>query len=357
MKRVLVLGATGAMGKPLVEILSKNPEIIVYASSRKDHRDPIIHWLKGNGKNIEWLKRTLCDTQYDAIVDFMNYNTAEFQERYQFILSHTSHYIFVSSARVYDKCDGIINESSPRILDVCKDQEYLSNDTYELAKAREEDILNHSNYPNYTIIRPSLTYNYDRLQLTIFEKDEWLYRIFDGNSIIFPQEMKNVYTTMTYGGDVAHAVSKMILNKNTYRETFNVCSKESRTWGDIYDTYRKAIEKHLDVKSKLACVNNVEKIAKDLNRYTQYALARGINRRFSNNKLESTIGEYSWISIDNGLMNCIEDFFRCGANIHYPSPRMAAYLDRLVHEYTPLKRFDTTKQKLGYLLCRAGVNI
>ncbi|MCR4611015.1 MAG: hypothetical protein K5644_03860, partial [Lachnospiraceae bacterium] len=335
MKRILVFAATGAMGYPLVETISQNSDYEVYATSRKEHHSDQIHWLHGNGKDLAWARKIITEYKFDGIIDFLNYQTEEFRNRYEFLLSNTSHYIFLSSARVYAPCNGLITEASPRILDICADEEYLSKDSYDLAKARCENLLNTSKFENYTIIRPSLTYNSDRLQFTIFEKDEWMYRILDGNSIIFPAEMSNVQTTMTYGRDVAYVISKLMLNPNTFGETYNVSGGGSRTWGEVLDIYCKAIKENSHYLPKVIRIHNVEQVVKNLNRYNQYKYARGISRCFSNRKVESILGKINWSTMEEGLTSCIQFFFQSGAHVTNPSFRMAAYFDRLTNECTP----------------------
>lgn len=355
MKKVLVFGASGAMGTPLIEILSENSDYDVYATSRQERVSDKIHWLRGDGHDKEWVESLFGQYDFDAIIDFLVYGTSSFKERYELLLSNTSHYIFLSSARVYAEYDGIIRENSPRILDVCQDGEYLAGDTYDLAKARQEDILLQSQYNNYTIIRPSLTYNAGRLQLTLFEKDEWMYRVFDGNSIIFPEEMRNVKTTMTYGKDVAGVIARLLFKKEFFGEIFNVSGGGCRSWGEVLDIYMAAIENCTHNSVKVCKVDGAEKIAKDLKRYSQYKYARGVSREFSNDKINNALGGIDWMTIENGLTQCVQDFFDQGAIVKWPEFRRASYFDRLVHEYTPLKRFDTLKHKAGYIIYRFGI--
>lgn len=354
MNRILVTGATGAMGSPLINILSAIPNNEVYATSRSPRQSEKIHWLTGDAMNDVFFKETLETYRFDAIVDFMNYKTATFSERYDYILQHTSHYLFTSSARVYAQSDDIISEDSPRILDVCKDVEYLSKDSYDLAKARQEDILIHSGYKNWTIFRPSLTYNDRRLQFTIFELNEWIYRVLDGNSIIFPSEMRDIVTTMTHGRDVASIISKLILNPNAYSEVFNINGGGHLTWGEVLDVYQNAIEKSMGRRQKVCEVNGIEQITKHLNRYDQYRLARGISRVFTNEKVEAAIGGFEFTPMNLGLAQCLQTYLQAPDAISLPF-RTAAYYDRLAGEITPLHRVGSAKHKLGYCLGRLGL--
>ena len=98
---------------------------------------------------------------------------------------------------VYADSKTLITEESPRLLDVCKDRSYLKTDEYALAKAREENILLESMQKNWTIIRPYITYNVERLQLGAIEKDIWLHRALHDRSIPLPKDVATHQTTMT----------------------------------------------------------------------------------------------------------------------------------------------------------------
>lgn len=90
---------------------------------------------------MKFLQPLLQKEKWNAIVDFMIYSTNDFEERYNQLLDSTTQYVYISSARVYAPNDGLITEDSPRILDICKDQDYLATDEYALTKARLENIL------------------------------------------------------------------------------------------------------------------------------------------------------------------------------------------------------------------------
>ena len=354
MKRILVTGATGAMGSPMLQELLKNPAYEVYATSRSPRSDPRIHWLQGDAKEKTFLNEVLRGNSFDAVVDYMVYTTEEFRERCDFLLANCSHYLFTSSARVYAEKNGLIDENAPRILDVCRDETYLSGDTYELAKARQEDILKSSGRKNWTIVRPSLTYNKRRLQFAIFELKEWIYRPLCHNSVIFPAQMRDTVTTMTYGDDVAGVVSKLVLNPDVMGETFNVSGGGHSTWGKILEIYRPAIEAACGEPMRVREVGAAEEIARHLRRYEQYRYARGIDRIFSNEKVEAVVGHYNYTSMEEGLSNCMRAFLEKPDELIIGA-RKAAYLDRLVGETTPLSKFPATKQKAVYLLGRYGI--
>lgn len=203
---ILVLGGTGAMGAPLSKLLVASGNN-VYVTSRSAHKScERLHYLQGNAKDEIFLKACLSRMHYDAIVDFMSYSTNQFDRRARLLLQSTKQYIFISSARIFAESKVPLTENSPRLLETVQDLEYKKTDEYALAKARQEDILYQSGFSNYTIVRPSVTYNTYRLQLGALEKENWLYRALKGRCIVFSNDIADKYTAMTHGDDVAKAI-------------------------------------------------------------------------------------------------------------------------------------------------------
>ena len=187
--KVLILGGTGAMGLHLVDFFKKtNAEVFVTSrKSRMSERN--VKYIHGNARDFNFIQDLLTNS-WDVIVDFMVYNTITFQKHIDLILNATSHYIFLSSSRVYaDTKEELISESSSRLLDVIDDENYLSTDDYALTKARQEEVLKKSKKLNWTIVRPYITYSENKFQLGVFEKEDWLYRALKGRTIVFSYEI------------------------------------------------------------------------------------------------------------------------------------------------------------------------
>ena len=144
MKKVLVLGGTGAMGRYTVpELLRLGFHVDVVALNELPSDSEHVQYVIANAMDDAWLTEYLKDRHYDAILDFMNYNLPAFESRAEFLLENTDHYLFLSSCRVYADEEVPVRESSPRLLDVSTNQEYLATykTEYSLYKALEENIL------------------------------------------------------------------------------------------------------------------------------------------------------------------------------------------------------------------------
>ena len=77
---VLVLGGTGAMGIPLVQLLKDAGHRVYVTSRRKIPSNQNLHYLQGNAKEETFLA-LLLQRNYDAIVDFMVYGSQELKKR------------------------------------------------------------------------------------------------------------------------------------------------------------------------------------------------------------------------------------------------------------------------------------
>ncbi|MBQ4423506.1 MAG: NAD(P)H-binding protein [Clostridia bacterium] len=241
-KRILLLGGTGAIGTHVApELLRRGFSVVITSRSAHVSNERGITYREGDAKNEAFLD-TLLAERFDAIIDFMIYSTEAFRARCEKLLTHTDHYVFLSSYRVYgDSGCAPITEESPRLLDSVNDPEYLKTDEYGLAKARQEDILNASPHRNYTIIRPSITYAGDRFQLGTMEANEFLVRALNGKTVVFPKEMLSKRAAMTWAGDVGKMIARLVLNEAAYGETYTAASAETVTWNNVLKIYQKIL--------------------------------------------------------------------------------------------------------------------
>lgn len=347
--RILILGGTGAMGEPLTKKLVELNNS-VFVTSRKPHKDDKVRYFCGNAKDDSFLNNILQD-EYDAIVDFMVYSTQEFKSRINLLLNKTKQYIFISSARCYANSIKLITEDSARLVDVSGDSNYLSTDDYSLAKARQENVLYNSSKKNWTIVRPYITYNAQRLQLGCYEKDYWLYRALHDKTLVLPEDIMNCTTSITFGEDVANCITKLIGNKKALGECYTVATKESHTWKEILEIYLEIIKKRTGKNIKIKFIPNSVELYGVCDKY-QIAYDRLYNRTFDLTKLEMTIGELNFTSTKKGLDKCVNDFLESEHYWSNVSSKYEAWSDRRSKEYSSLKEFESLREKLRYIKWR-----
>lgn len=351
--KILLLGGTGAMGVPLCRLMKKEGHNIT-VTSRNNHRMEGISFVKGNAMEINFISKLL-EVHYDAVVDFMIRSEEGTKAVMDIILRNCDQYIFLSSSRVFAPInieDGErITENTPRLLDVCGDNKYTSSNEYAIEKAREENLFFKSNYRNWTIVRPTLTYNINKFQFAYGEKEDWLFRVLNNHSIVFPKDMVNVKTTMVYGDDVAMAISKLIGNKKALGKAVNIVSEEYMTWGDILNIYKEVIEKKQVKKLKVVYIDNIEKLTKLTENYYQVKYARAVDRCFSNKGLKEIVGNSDFISIKTGLTKSMTEFLE---NIHFQEInwKKQALYDKICNEKFSCKTMSSMKDTLRYLSYR-----
>jgi nucleoside-diphosphate-sugar epimerase len=346
---ILILGGTGAMGNYLAKLLSdKGHNVSVTSRSERKSKDNI-EYVRGNAQKEIFLK-TILKKHWDVIIDFMSYTTSAFQKRVDLLLSATSQYIFLSSARVYANSSEPVKETSPRLLDVSDDEIFLSTDEYSLAKAKQENMLRNSDNDNWTIIRPYITYSSQRLQLGVFEKEDWLYRALQGKTIVFSKDINARLTTMTFGLDVAKGIEILAGNKEALGETFHITSERTITWHEVLNTYLNILERHLGKRPKVM-FESLENFLEIHPATYQVRYDRLFDRTFDNSKISKHININDFTETSDGLAACLEEFLKHPKfkQIHW---RSEALKDRRTREFTKLNEIQGVKQKITYLLFR-----
>lgn len=352
--KVLILGGTGAMGVPLSKILIENGHK-VYVSTRKNRTDSTgINYLCGDAHDLTFISTVLNKEKYDAIVDFMIYSEEELRNRIDLFLDNTNQYFFISSARVYAPCEGRIKETSPRLLDVCEDRTYIESNEYAIAKAREENIFLNSTKKNWTIIRPTLTYNSEKLQYPLGEKEDWLFRALHGKTVVVPSDMKNVKVSFTFGEDVAKGIAMLIGKQTALGEIFHIANEDSIAWSEILSIYQNYLMDKLGIKMKIKEIDSWDNISRRLKNYYQIKYARSINREFDSSKIESVAGKTIFVSPEEGIKKCLDKFFE-HTKFEVTNWNRQAVFDSITKEFTSLKYFNSFKRKIGYVLTRLGV--
>ena len=241
MKKVLVLGATGAMGRYLIpELVNLDYEVVGVGREETAPWKVNAAYIQSDAFDKNFLNGLLKEN-FDGIINFMEYGQVDFSEYYQLFLEHTSHYIYLSTCRVYDDKEQPIKETSPRLLDSSEDEVLKASHDYCIYKAQDEDLLVNSSYDNWTVVRPATTFSTMRLQLVTLEFNNSVARALQGKTIVLPIQAKDKPATLSWGGDVAKMIARILFKEEAKREFYNVCSAEHRTWGEIAEYYRDLV--------------------------------------------------------------------------------------------------------------------
>lgn len=242
MKKILVIGGTGTMGRYLCPLLAENGhEVHAIAGEIKKDADGIRYFF-ANALDNEILESFL-KQGYDAVVDFMWYRNPDlYESRYKLFLKHTSHYFALSSYRVYADSAVPLTEASPRLgesLDPCDPWRHTSG--YAQAKHRIEDLLLAERNPNWTILRPTVVYCPGRLPLLTWSKNEVALRAWAKKKMVLPREALDKKTTMIWGEDVAKMIARLMFLPEAKGEIYNIATSETLTWGEVAKHYEETL--------------------------------------------------------------------------------------------------------------------
>lgn len=350
--KILVLGGTGAMGVELVKLLAaRNDEVHVTSREAKEPNAQNVRYIQGNAHQTDFLEDVLRRDDYDAVVDFMVYKTDAFRQRMELLLGSTGQYCYLSSARVYAQSETPLTEESPRLLDVCEDRSYLETDEYALAKARQENLLRQSGKINWTIIRPYITYNSQRLQLGVFEKELWLYRVLQGQTVVIPEDILSRTTTLTWGGDVARGIAALVGNPRAYGQAFHITMQESIRWHEVLELYRHVFYEATGHVMKVKLIHSSERMGLAIGKQYQIKYDRLFDRTFDNGKFRQATGECEFTLPQEGLERCLRAFLE-RPKFRDITVKAQAWMDMETLERTPLSCFDGYDNKMKYLIGR-----
>lgn len=239
-QKILVLGGTGAMGKYVVPLLAQKGYLVdVYSMDEVKSDDPNIRYFVKDCYDLDNLRDILANG-YDCIIDYLIYGseTRRFVDRYKLFLENTKHYIYLSTYRIYADLEHPVKETSPRLLDVSEDYTLLATNDYCLHKAKGESLLINSEYNNFTIIRPSITFSLFRYQLCTLEAQHTVGRALNGKKVLLPKGAADKRATLTWAGDTAKFFAAVVLNPNAFGETYSFTTHENYTWREMAEIYK-----------------------------------------------------------------------------------------------------------------------
>lgn len=239
-KKIFVPGGTGAMGVYLLpELLKLGYSVDVLSLDDISSDNPSLNYIKGNALDYGYIEELL-KNDYDAVVDFMIYPQKELYSKFlPLYLANCEHYIYLSSYRVYANEEHPVKETSPRLYDLPRPEGFVDELEYSIYKAEGEELLKCSGFDNWTIVRPAITYSKRRFQLVTMEMPLVVRRMLEGKRVVLPEPALDVQATMSWAGDVAKMISRLILNKKAYGEAYSVTTAEHNTWSRVAELYEK----------------------------------------------------------------------------------------------------------------------
>ncbi len=227
--KVLFIGGTGQISKAVTKLcVEQKIDLYVLNRGNNNHLIPEgVHSIVGDIYNIEQTKETLKGHQFDCVVNWIAFTKEHVERDYKLFKDITKQYIFISSASAYQKpvLDYPITEDTP-----------LVNPYWQYSRdkiACEEYLLDvHNDDFNVTIVRPSHTYDDEKL-MTIIKTWGGEYghidRLLKGKKIIIPGDGTSLWT-ITHNSDFADAFINLLGNIKAYGECYHITSDKVYTW-------------------------------------------------------------------------------------------------------------------------------
>lgn len=224
-----------------------------------------------------------------------------------------------------------------------------------------EKIVRESGEKKWSIIRPHVTFNDNRLPMDIWEYEMWLYRAIQGHKILFTEELASKRTTFTYGMEVAKQVAAVVYNgRKSYGEAYNVASKDLYTWGEIVE---KICKLYKEVTGEIIKIEYLK--SNDSRSHLERFLPNKVDRLMYDRLLDriidtskvralSTYHDTEKYDLDFLIRECIDKKYNTidKTQIVYPDTLSIAYMDRVLKEKTSLSCFASKKSKVAYMLFR-----
>ncbi|MBE2217661.1 MAG: NAD-dependent epimerase/dehydratase family protein [Ignavibacteria bacterium] len=223
MKKILILGGTGFVGRILTENLIKENihPVLFNRGKRSPGIFPELRHITGDRMVKEDIKQIAAES-WDVVIDFSCMFPVNLDEITESLKGKAGRYIFVSTCSVYPMDDPEmwkvpVDESTETLP--CTEEQKVDPDilpTYGQKKAECERILLAKDWLDTIIFRPGLIYGrYDYTDRFYY----WLHRAHSVNPILLPEEGREKFTA-TYSEDFA-ALIRSAIDIKSHNKVYN----------------------------------------------------------------------------------------------------------------------------------------
>lgn len=307
-KKVLLIAGGGTLGTYVSkELLKSGCFVDVICLEDKVSDNDHLRYFKTEA-TYEFLEKLLTENNYDGIVNFLHYaNIEKYKPVHNLLIENTKHLIFLSSYRVYGDLEHPIKESSPRLLDITEDKEFLSVEDYALPKARGENFLHNEckNQP-WTIVRPVISFSDKRFDLFMYSRNQVIEYARSGKTLILPEFAKKLTAGLDWSGNTGKLIANLMFKPEAIGQCYTISSAQNLTWGEVADIYTDLLGLKVEwtdeqtFKNALPCVETYDKWT--------YIYDRKFNRLIDNSKVLSATGlkKEDFYSIRKGIEKELE---------------------------------------------------
>jgi len=245
--KILIIGGSGRISLSVTRTLYNiGFEVTVINRGNNNQLIKNINTFISDINDEDRINSFLKDKFYDVVIDFVSYNADDIKRSYLYFKNHTNQYIFISSVVVYkhfNDYSGLIDECSARENPFSSYGENKILAENILFKIGQKDPNFH-----YTILRFGQTFDERTLPTLFHGKDgtyDIIYRIMNDKPLLMLKE--NISWKVLYAPDVCIAIIPLFNNKASYGMVYNVVSKDSYTWEEIYNTFGSILNKKVNM--------------------------------------------------------------------------------------------------------------
>jgi len=236
MKKILILGGTGFVGRILTENLSKtdNNLTLFNRGKRNEGIFPGIRRIKGD-RDTDDIKQIGTES-WDVVIDFSCMFPDSVDSITDMLKDKVGRYIFVSTCSVYpldepEKLTFPIKETEETLQctpEQRKDKDVMS--TYGQKKAECERVLLGKQWLDAVIFRPALIYGrYDPSDRFYY----WLYKVYSQLQILLPDNGISKFTS-THSEDFA-ALIQSAIDVPEHKKVYNATTHDPVSFKELLD--------------------------------------------------------------------------------------------------------------------------
>jgi len=236
--RVLFIGGTGNISIAATRLCAEQGiELALLNRGQSDVSVPEgVRQIRADIRDRASAAEALSGEEFDVVVDWIAFVPEHVEIDIALFAGRISHYVFISSATVYEKPSPFfpIVEEAP-----------LGNVHWQYARdkiACEERLRREHEQNGFpaTIVRPTYTYGETWIPTAIEGQDYTVIeRMRRGKKVIVPGDGESLWT-MTHNSDFVRALVGLLGNPKAAGESFHITSDEVLTWNQITETIAAA---------------------------------------------------------------------------------------------------------------------
>lgn len=288
-KRALLIAGGGTLGtytsKELLR-LGHAVDVICLEDQTSDHED--LRFIKEYA-TVDFLKDWLAQNHYDGIVNFLHYDTVErYKPYHELLAANTDHLIFLSSYRVYADEQHPITEEAPQLLDVTRDQPFLDEETYALAKARcEKYIRANSPRVNWTFVRPVISFS--KIRFDLFMNQISFEGVQNGEIYYLPEFAKTLTAGLDWAGNSGKLIANLLFKEHAKGQAYTISSGQNLTWEEVAQAYTEIFGMDIRWVDEETYLTHYPQYRRGCGNHWRYIYDRCFDRLVDNSKvLEAT---------------------------------------------------------------------